>query len=45
MCVLYELGLFFARFVIKKKEEADTDYLPPNDAQLDAELDVIDNKK
>jgi sec-independent protein translocase protein TatC len=45
MCVLYELGLFFAKFVIKKKEEADTDYLPPNDAQLDAELDIIDKNK
>ena len=45
MCVLYELGLFFAKFVIKKKEEGDTDYLPPNDAQLDAELDLIDRKK
>ena len=44
MCVLYELGLFFAKFVIKKKEEVDTDYLPPSDAQMDAELDRIDKK-
>ncbi|HEX2825223.1 MAG TPA: twin-arginine translocase subunit TatC [Burkholderiales bacterium] len=45
MCVLYELGLFFAKFVIRKKEEADTDYLPPSDAQMDAELDRIEGKK
>jgi sec-independent protein translocase protein TatC len=43
MCVLYELGIFFAKFVIKDKP--DEDYLPPNDAQLDAELDRIDAKK
>src|SRR5215213_1273632 len=42
MCILYELGLFFAKFVIRKKEEADQDYLPPSDAQMDAELDRID---
>jgi sec-independent protein translocase protein TatC len=45
MCVLYELGLFCAKFVIRKKEETDTDYLPPTDAQMDAELDRIEGKK
>ena len=45
MCILYELGLFFAKFVIKKKEDVDTDYLPPSDAQMDAELDRIDQKR
>ena len=44
MCVLYEVGLFFAKFVVRAKEEAD-DYLPPNDAQMDAELDLIDKNK
>ena len=44
MCVLYELGLFCAKFVIRKKEAADEDYLPPSDAQMDAELDRIDKK-
>jgi sec-independent protein translocase protein TatC len=44
MCILYEVGLFFAKFVIREKEKADTDYLPPNDAQMDAELDIIDKK-
>jgi sec-independent protein translocase protein TatC len=45
MCILYELGLFCAKFVIRKKQEVDTDYLPPSDAQMDAELDRIEGKK
>ena len=48
MCLLYELGLFVARFVVKPAEADDDwrtrDYLPPNDAQMDAELDTIDKK-
>ena len=43
MCILYELGLFLARFVVKAK--SDEDYLPPDDAQMDAELDLIDKNK
>ena len=49
MCLLYELGLFVARFVVKPAEEDDDsrarEYLPPSDAQLDAELDLIDKNK
>ena len=42
MCVLYELGLFLARFMPKPKE--DDDYRSPSDAQMDSELDRIDGK-
>jgi sec-independent protein translocase protein TatC len=43
MCVLYELGLFLARFTGKPKE--DDDYRSPSDAQMDSELDRIDAEK
>jgi sec-independent protein translocase protein TatC len=40
MCVLYELGLFLARFITPRKD-AD-EYRSPSDAQMDSELDRID---
>jgi sec-independent protein translocase protein TatC len=46
MCVLYELGLFFAKFVVRQKEAAEAaGYLPPSDEAMDAELDRIDSHK
>src|SRR5215212_11921029 len=36
MCLLYELGVFAARFFVKPPE--DEDYRSPSDAQLDGEL-------
>jgi sec-independent protein translocase protein TatC len=44
MCLLYELGLFLARFLAKPKE-ADDDYVSPSDAQMDSELDRIDAER
>jgi len=43
MCVLYELGLFLARFLPKRPAD-DEDYSSPSDAELDRELDRIDGK-
>jgi Sec-independent protein secretion pathway component TatC len=37
MCVLYELGLFLARFVVKRAGESD--WKAPSDAEMDRELD------
>lgn len=45
MCLLYELGLFLARFVAKPKEADDDDYASPTDAQLDSELDRVDAER
>ncbi len=45
MCLLYELGLFLARFIAKPKEADDDDYTAPTDAQMDGELDRIDANK
>lgn len=45
MCLLYELGLFLARFIAKPKEADDDDYASPTDAQLDRELDKVDADK
>ena len=42
MCILYEVGLFLARFMPKPKP--DEDYRSPSDAQMDSELDRIDGK-
>jgi sec-independent protein translocase protein TatC len=42
MCLLYELGLFLARFIAKPKAADDDDYASPTDTQLDSELDRID---
>ena len=45
MCLLYELGLFLARFIAKPKEADDDDYASPTDTQLDSELDRIDAER
>lgn len=45
MCLLYELGLFLARFVAKPKQADDDDYASPTDAQLDSELDRVDAER
>jgi sec-independent protein translocase protein TatC len=44
MCLLYELGLFLARFIAKPPEPEDA-YQSPSDAQLDGELDRIDAER
>jgi sec-independent protein translocase protein TatC len=44
MCLLYELGLFLARFIAKPRS-AEDDYASPSDAQLDGELDRIDAER
>ena len=41
MCLLYEAGLFFARFV-KKREEGASDYKPLNEKEMERELDRAD---
>ena len=41
MCLLYEAGLFFARFV-KKREEGASDYKPLNENEMERELDRPD---
>ena len=40
MCLLFELGLFLARFVAKPRD--DEDYLAPSDSEMESELDRID---
>ena len=40
MCLLYEAGLFFARFV--KKREGASDYKPMNENEMERELDRAD---
>ncbi|HYC44744.1 MAG TPA: twin-arginine translocase subunit TatC [Burkholderiales bacterium] len=44
MCILYEVGLFLARFMAKPKEE-DDDYRSPSDADMDRELDRVDAER
>jgi len=43
MCLLYELGLFLARFV--KPKPSDDDYAAPTDAEMDSELDRVDAER
>ncbi|HYH40552.1 MAG TPA: twin-arginine translocase subunit TatC [Burkholderiales bacterium] len=45
MCLLYELGLFLARFIVKPKEKDDDEYRTPTDAQLDSDLDRVDAER
>jgi sec-independent protein translocase protein TatC len=47
MWLLFELGVFMARTFVPKKSEADaetgqSDYQPPSEAEMDAELDRIE---
>lgn len=46
MCLLYELGLLIARFVGKRPEPmpGESDYQPPTPAEMDHELDRLDEK-
>jgi sec-independent protein translocase protein TatC len=46
MCLLYELGLFVARFVGKRAAPVAgaSDYQPPTDAEMEQELDKADGK-
>jgi sec-independent protein translocase protein TatC len=44
MCLLYELGLFAARFIVKPKSD-DDEYRSPTDAAMDQELDRIDTER
>jgi sec-independent protein translocase protein TatC len=43
MCLLYELGVFAARFFVKPPE--DDDYRSPSDAALERELDRVDTER
>jgi sec-independent protein translocase protein TatC len=46
MCLLYELGLFVARFVGKREAPmpGESDYKAPTDAEMERELDKADGK-
>jgi sec-independent protein translocase protein TatC len=46
MCLLYELGLFIARFVGKREAPmpGEGDYKAPTDAEMERELDQADGK-
>jgi len=41
MCLLFEVGIFFARFVARRKPDADEDQ-PLSDAEMEKELDDIE---
>jgi sec-independent protein translocase protein TatC len=43
MCLLFELGLFLARFVAKPRDGED--YLAPSDSEMESELDRIDAER
>lgn len=43
MCLLFELGLFLARFVAKPRDSED--YLAPSDTDMESELDRIDAER
>jgi sec-independent protein translocase protein TatC len=42
MCLLYELGLFAARFVAKRKKENDDDYGPISETEMESKLDKVE---
>lgn len=44
MCVLYEVGIFASRFIVKPKDD-DDGYRSPTDAEMDRELDRVDAEK
>ncbi|MBK6402055.1 MAG: twin-arginine translocase subunit TatC [Rhodocyclaceae bacterium] len=46
MCLLFELGLFLARFVGKRPEPmpGESDYVAPSEAEMDRELDQLDRR-
>ncbi len=47
MCLLFELGLFLARFVGKRPEPipGESDYVAPTDIEMERELDKLDGGK
>jgi sec-independent protein translocase protein TatC len=44
MTLLFELGLLLARFVAKPQAEAESDYKPLSDAEMERELDQADKQ-
>jgi sec-independent protein translocase protein TatC len=42
MCLLYEVGLFAARFVAKRKKEKDGEYGPLSETEMESELDKVE---
>jgi len=42
MCLLYELGIFAARFVGKRKPEDEAEYRPPAEPEMEREPDKIE---
>jgi len=42
MWILYELGIVFASLITKPKPEAEANYMPMSESDMDAELDRID---
>ncbi|MDQ1314461.1 MAG: sec-independent protein translocase protein TatC [Pseudomonadota bacterium] len=45
MWILYEIGIIVASMITKPKPEAETDYTPMSEADMDAELDRIDSNQ
>jgi len=45
MCLLYELGLFLARFIAKPKEDDGDDYRALTDQDMDRDLDRVDAER
>jgi sec-independent protein translocase protein TatC len=43
--VLYELGIIVAALITKPKPEAESDYVPMSESDLDAELDRIESEQ
>jgi Sec-independent protein secretion pathway component TatC len=43
LCLLYEVGIFAARFVAKRRP-ADDGYRPLTDAEAERELDAIETR-
>ncbi len=42
MCLLYEVGIFAARFVRPHEEDASDSYRPLSDGEMESELDKIE---
>lgn len=41
MCLLFELGIFFARFVVRRRQD-DGEYRPLSETEMESELDKIE---
>jgi Sec-independent protein secretion pathway component TatC len=44
MWILFEVGVFFSRMLVRQKEQRESEFSPMSDDEMEAELDRMDQE-